>query len=302
MSHGILVPSDGSTLAARVLPYAIFLAQRFDAELTLAQAVELDFPPSPEFSLATGRWERVGHAAAQAAADAEGRLDALREDLARRGLRADATVQAGPPARVLLEEARQRQAALIVMATHGRTGLSHWALGSVAERVLRRSHLPVLLLTPRALDAGPPERLLGRLLVPLDGSALSTSILPVAGALAGRLHAPVTLVRAVGAVEELSPAATDLRRTLAALQHEGPIAPEPASDVVVTIGAPADVIDRCAAESEAGWIALASHGRGDLGGFVLGSVTLAVLRHTDVPLLIVAQPPAGSYRLGQAAA
>lgn len=158
------------------------------------------------------------------------------------------------------------------------------------------------MLTPRALDAGPPERLLRRLLAPLDGSDLSASILPAVGTIAGRLAAAVTLVRAVDALDELEPAAAELRTTLAALQRDGRIAPEPTSEVIVQVGAPADVITRCAAEGEAGWIAMASHGRGGLGGLVLGSIALTVLRQADVPLLVAAQPPAGPYRLGDASA
>lgn len=142
MAHGILVPTDGSVLATRVLPYAALLAREFDAEAAVVQAVELDLTPS--FSFTTGRWEHAGRAVERALADAQARLKAVRDELALQGVRAESLVQPGSPASVVLNEARLRQASLIVMATHGRTGVSRYALGSVAEQVLRQAQVPVV--------------------------------------------------------------------------------------------------------------------------------------------------------------
>lgn len=306
MSHGILVPLDGSPSAARVLPYAELLAERCHAELTLVQAIV----PAPR-----GR-ETTAQALQRAEAEDRERLAALQTELTARGLAVAVTTLEGAPAEVISTVAREQQAALIVMATHGRTGPSRWVMGSVAEHVLRKAHLPILLLAPTALESGGPERLLQRIAVPVDGSPLSERILPVVTELARRLGDPVTLVRAVdpwGApglmtqsaygvymappqTEELLSAA---RPQVAALA-EGLRAGGVAAEEVVVEGPPVEVITGYVTDRGAGWIAMASHGRGEWGGLVLGSTALAVLRQTNLPVLIAATSELSDFRLGEA--
>lgn len=204
------------------------------------------------------------------------------------------------------------------MATHGRSGPSRWALGSVAEHVLRATHLPTLLLTPRSIEAGGPERLRQRALVPLDGSELSERILPYVTTLGGGLRVPLTLLRVVDPVRLSSYAAADPYGAAAALWPEVLQAAQDsaraqlercaatlaaaglAADTLVDVGPATDTIAGVAGRVRAGWIAMASHGRGGLGGLVLGSTALAVLRHTSLPVLLAAAPPPGRYQLGAA--
>src|SRR5581483_4835666 len=100
------------------------------------------------------------------------------------GVRAETAVVGGRAADVVLELAEQPDVRLVVMATHGRSGPSRWLLGSVAEQVVRKAPRPVLLLTPRSLAAGTPDRLQRRLLVATDGSAVSEGVFPAATELA----------------------------------------------------------------------------------------------------------------------
>ena len=106
----------------------------------------------------------------------------------------------GPEADGILEQAKGRRADLIVMTTHGRGPASRFFLGSVADEVMRRSPVPVLLLRPHdppAETAAPPA--VSKVLVPLDGSALAEEVLGPAAVLVRLLGARCTLLRVVKA-------------------------------------------------------------------------------------------------------
>lgn len=319
MPARILVPLDGSAFAEQALPYAALLARRCQAELLLARAV----PPVAVFGAAATYLEAsIGDTWATAVDAAQAHLDRLVAGLAEQGVPAETAIVGGRAAEALLDLARQPAVSLIVMATHGRAGPSRWALGSTAEAVVRRSPRPVLLLTPRALAAGTPERLRRRLLVATDGSATSEAVYPAAAALARCTGAPLSLVQAIAPAaiyarevralfdsthpldlqqEVIAAALEAMRPTVEGWREEGLTA-----DAAVEVGGPTAALARLAARRDAGWLALASHGRGGLSGLVLGSTALAALRTTSLPVLLVsagaveARPAAPALRTGAA--
>jgi universal stress protein A len=126
----ILVPTDFSVASMRALRYAEELARRFAAEIVL---VHVDESLAPSSELAETR-----QAAAQK--ELEGLVALLRE----RGVPAHSVLRSGGPAEEVVATAKVENADLIVMGTHGRTGLAHVVMGSVAESVVRRSACPVL--------------------------------------------------------------------------------------------------------------------------------------------------------------
>jgi nucleotide-binding universal stress UspA family protein len=145
MFQHILVPLDGSPLAAAALLPAQEVATRFDARVTLARVVS---PPhimshasgAAYASLLTGLREIARE-------EAELYLKEEAEKLVREGLRVESTVVDGEPvADVILETAVKLAVDLIVMSTHGRSGVSRWVFGSVADRVLRSATMPILLV------------------------------------------------------------------------------------------------------------------------------------------------------------
>jgi nucleotide-binding universal stress UspA family protein len=293
MANTIIVPLDGSALAAQALPYAEALARATGATLTLAEGVAATRQPG----------ETLGAAEDRACREGEERLGALCAEIAARGLSAETEVALIAPAALLKSLAHEIQASVIVMATHGRSGPSRWAMGSVAEQVMRLTHVPTLLLTPRALAAGDAERLRRRVVVPTDGSELSQRIFPAVKRLARQLGVPLTLVQGIDPVafyaalgeapytanrpdllEEIAAAAKEALDAYATAWREEGIS----VNVRVGIGRPLDVIEQAVTGEAAGWLAMASHGRGGLGGLVLGSTALAVLRGVAVPVLIAA--------------
>lgn len=144
----ILVPVDFSPHSDRAVRYATMLAQRFGAKLGLLHVVEDPF--------VTGAWSaevyvpNVPELLNSVISGAEGRLAILKESAAALAVTADAVVITGRPAHTIVDHATDGGFDLIVMGTHGRTGLSHVVMGSVAERVVQKAHCPVL--TIRAVE------------------------------------------------------------------------------------------------------------------------------------------------------
>lgn len=141
MYKKILVPLDGSELAKIALDRAEKLAKIFDAEIFLFQVVP--FMPiygSPELVTPLIVDEKQKEAV-------EKYLASLAEDLKKRGLRVTSTVKTGQQvAGEIIDFAKEVGADLIVMCTHGRSGISRWVLGSVALKLLTRAETPILLI------------------------------------------------------------------------------------------------------------------------------------------------------------
>ena len=135
----ILVPLDGSTLAETALPPAVGLAREHGARMVLLRAVEAHTVPMGD----------PVQAQVEAVREAEGYVDGVRERVRHTGVASvETSVWYGPPAESIVEAAHYRGADLIVMSSHGRTGLGRLVLGSIAERVLRATRVPILLIRP----------------------------------------------------------------------------------------------------------------------------------------------------------
>jgi nucleotide-binding universal stress UspA family protein len=141
MYKKILVPLDGSDLAKRALVQAEKLAKFFDSEIILFQVVP--FMPiygSPEMVTPLIIDEKQREMA-------ERYLATLAEELKKSGLKASATVRTGQHVAVeIIDFAKEKRVDLIIMNTHGRSGLTRWVLGSVALKLLTRAETPILLL------------------------------------------------------------------------------------------------------------------------------------------------------------
>ncbi len=142
----ILVPLDGSALAERALPTARQLALAFGADVHLFRAWENplyrpDAYPIGISPVAFG--EAIGKST-------EEYLQQAAEEFMREGPRVHSESRCVPAAEGILEAIHKREADLVVMCTHGRSGVSRWVMGSIADRVLRASPIPVLLIRSRA--------------------------------------------------------------------------------------------------------------------------------------------------------
>ena len=137
----VLVPIDFSATADRALAYAIALAQQLQARLTLLHV--LDITPVTMDEMTAGV---VTTYLDDLETDAQHLLQASRERVQRAGLQGESLLVQGTPTQTIIDTAGEQGVDLIIMGTHGRTGLAHVFLGSVAEHVVRQGPCPVLVV------------------------------------------------------------------------------------------------------------------------------------------------------------
>jgi nucleotide-binding universal stress UspA family protein len=148
MYNRVLVPVDGSDVAAAVLPFILGIAGPLDFEVMLLRVSQ---PVSP-IALETARYIEVEDEEALRV-EIEAYLRGLAATLEARGVRVKTLVRRGDPVTEILTAAREERADLIAMTTHGRTGPARVLLGSVAESVLRHADVPVFMLRQTEKEA-----------------------------------------------------------------------------------------------------------------------------------------------------
>lgn len=292
----ILVPLDGSQLAERVLPYADALARATGASLTLMTAIEND--EEGVLDRLPALRERLELGARDQAAQHLERSAAL---LRAWGRTVSTLITSGRPAEEILDTAERLDAAVIAMATHGRSGLQRWLVGSVADKVMRLSHRPTLLVRPLE-DHEPLQPLdLTRLMVPLDGSPLAEQALPIAAEVAHGAGAQLRLVRvepwvtttlaatgeaaALVNVDELeATVAREAEQYLTDVRSRLPVDLSVATTVLR--GFPALQLIEYAEREGIDLTVLSTHGRGGLQRLVLGSTADRLVR-AGLPCLLV---------------
>jgi nucleotide-binding universal stress UspA family protein len=143
----ILVPLDGSELAERVLPQAQALVTEKGAELLLVRAVE----PLTDWEVAEiyANWESIDDVYSHRQTAAERYLEQVQEQLRAASVPSTIVVNEGHPAKMILDTAEAENVDLIVMSTHGRSGLARWVYGSIADKVLHGTTRPLLLIRAR---------------------------------------------------------------------------------------------------------------------------------------------------------
>jgi len=138
----IVMTTDLSDYSLRALPYAVGLAERFKARLKVLCIHE------PVIPVSEVAWTAVNvHLADEPLlAETQRALDRIIDEQVPKGLDVEATALMGNAVENIIQFARENNADLLVMCTHGRTGLSHVLMGSTAEAVVRRAPCPVLTL------------------------------------------------------------------------------------------------------------------------------------------------------------
>lgn len=289
----ILIPLDGSPLAAQTLDRIHWLAAPGTATLILVSAIDnwRYAIPSQEFvmhDLIAGL--RTG--AAEYLAEVSQRFH-------QRGYQVITHVADGEAAQIILDAAQAESADLIAMSTHGRSGLARWTLGSVAERVLHGATVPIFLVR-----AGMPSTThqLQRILLPLDGSTVAEAALPQAQALARANDAQLVLLQVIQRLDERSRsvlfrneatakaffaewragAESYLELMIERLAKEGIRA-----EGRVAVDNPDQAICALAKSDQIDLVIMGTHGRTGLNRWVYGSVASQVLRCAQCPLLLV---------------
>jgi nucleotide-binding universal stress UspA family protein len=275
MIEKILVPTDGSPDSEKALAIAQRIAQAHGAELLLARAAE---PVSSAYSTVH---EGVGAelyatASQEIEAEAQRGLQELDARLSAQGSRTRTVLLRGTAAGALLDCEAREAPDLVVIASHGRGGLARFALGSVADRLVREGHCAVLVVR----RTGPDSNRMERALVMLDGSGLAEEVLPEVEALAGKPITAVRLFRVVADPSDREAALNYLRGVAARLaSHFESV------ETVVDTGEPRRLVARAAEDVDV--VALCTHGRSGFDRLRHGSVAEYVTREVDKPALLV---------------
>ena len=305
MIQHILVPLDGSTLAESVLPAAAALARAFGAGIRLLHIVEAAPPDTIH-----GQPHLTEGDQAQAYLD----------EVARRPLFKDLAVEVhvhrpkeGDVAESVVDHAQEFGVDLVVLSTHGKSGLRGFLFGRIALQALQRGTTPVLLINPTTSAAAPPFTC-RTILVPLDGTPAHEPALPVASWL-GRawkatLHLEIvvptagTLSGHEAAAGVLMPSATRAILDLAergAEEYVERLAQALKADGIsasshVSRGEPASSLVEAAEKVGADLVVMASHARGALDAFWSGSLTPKVVEKLRRPILLVRAAEDGAGR------
>ena len=294
MFKRILLPLDGSELAEITLPYGEELARRLGSELVLVHVRSQE----------RQEYEHIHQVYLDRLAEtvesnfSSGQLTAKKVKVTTR-------VESGEPQESICKLVDDNNVDLIIMTAVGISGLKIGkTLGSVADHVCRTVPIPVMLIRPqKGKQAKKKEQLINRILIPLDGSKLSKLALPIGEELASKLKVSAVLFRMANMVRLFEDDAetgiyidyatlndNEKKRVdaeMAALEKELKKKHIDVSHLVTTGYDAAEDIIEASKKTGADLMVMSTHGRSGLGRFAFGSVAEKILRHGEIPLLLV---------------
>lgn len=312
MFKQILVPLDGSIRAEQALPVAARLARASVGSIVLVRVAKLPLDYGGGFTQAPLLTEQIIETELD---DADNYLKSVATSNTLTGITIKTEAMFGQPLQDILSVAEMRRADLVVICSHGRTGLMRWALGSVAEGLAHQSSVPLLVLREGGLVS--PLSRVDRtrplsVLVPLDGSPFAETALAPAANLVAALAAPnegvLHLIHVItdrgedaeqSAKTYIAGVTERLQQTLEGLNLSVTWSLLRDADVA---GAIVDMAEHGEGKEKAGGfngcdlIAMSTHGRGGLERLMMGSVTERILHSTRLPMLIVRPVRTATYR------
>lgn len=305
MYRRISIPLDGTTESQHALAVAVAIARKCGCPIDLVRVA----PPALYNTELFGAAPLAGVDAESMRRDAEESLRGTAVEVERLGVSARPIVLDGDISAALAEHLQTSDTDLVVMTTHDRGRLEHLLLGSTAESLMRRVHLPMLLVRAGkgapALASAPS---LKRMLIPVDGSPFGEQVMTHAATLADLMGAEITLLTVVqpilvaaAATEIGAPPSVALPTALNMedadrIEIESRVLSQMAASLrdrglkvetaALADGNPARAIVEFARKHEFDLIAMTTHGRGALKRLIAGSVSEEVLRTTPTLMLM----------------
>lgn len=299
MFKRILVPLDGSELSERALAPALKIGELEGSLVMLLRAPVAEVSVIPEVAgFGSYSLRNLTEVIDEARHEAKEYVAQLSQSSAKPNLTVESLVVEGEAAEVILTTAREKQADLIVMSTHGYSGLTRWVMGSVTERIIAHAPCPVLVVRE--------DKPVTRMLIPLDGSELAERAILPGLEIATAFGAEVEFFRAVQPVPQesinelekaehglgtqlqdswLEAASEYLKQQAELAQRRGLKA-----KAVVRTGAAASTLLDYADAMEIDAVAMATHGRSGLQKWLYGSVTEKVLRASHAHTMLIVRP------------
>ena len=287
MFEKILAPMDGSKLAEQVIPHVGELAQAFNSEVILISVCE---PEETESGQACRMYIYT-------------EADILKELTVGSGAKIKTKVVTGKADKTILGYAETQDIDLVVMTSHGRSGIMPWSLGSTVTKVLHKVGVPLIVIRAKeTLTEQDKSGLFHRVLIPLDGSERAEKVLPYVAEIAKKIDSEIILVQVVEAgrhvhsvgginyvrfrdqdVKRMKDKAMDYLRKVST-QFAGTRAKV---SYEVREGNSAQEIIKLANEKGCSLIALSSHGHSGIEAWLVGSVTYKIMQASNRSVLFV---------------
>lgn len=300
MFRHILIPLDGSGLAECAVSCAVAFARAFGARVTLLRVLEKAQNTECLQPIDPLEWSMYKREASTYLAELGSRFEA-------ESIEVDFVVKEGHPAQRIIEAIQEKGIDLMVLSSHGRSGLSGWSAGSVFQKIISRARISIMIV--RAYHWGEenlsaPFRL-SRILVPLDGSKRSEFALPPAATLAHSHNAELILAHVVNMPEmprwtQLTQEDAELVNRLVERNREEmgkhfetvlPRLPVEARTLVETSDDAALRIHELVREQKADLVVLSAHGYSGKSRWTFGSIAQTFIAYGGTPLLLVQDFP-----------
>jgi len=301
MFSRILLPMDHSSLAECVLPHTVAVTRAFESQVTLLHVLDVGNRASWRRAVDPLNWQIRK-------AEAETYLNDLTLRLQKAGLPTEKRIQEGQAAEQVVEFARNNDFHLIILSSHGQSGLSGWNVSSVVQKIILRAHTSMMIVRayqPASTDVtGLRYR---RLLLPMDGSQRAECVLPVASALA-RAHVariflahviqrPAMPRRTLPTREDVELADRIVERNRAeATRYLDELQSRLSGKVEVRMlvsDQAAMALHELADQEKIDLILLSAHGYSAVTRWPYGSVVSSFITYGTAPLLIVQDVPQG---------
>ncbi|MEJ2208092.1 MAG: universal stress protein [Anaerolineae bacterium] len=299
MFDHLIVPLDGSSLAECVLPHAVALARPFDSRITLLRAVR-----GPTAGGASKATDPLGWQMRRA--EARAYLDEMVARLKEVGVEADREVLEGEAAEQVVQFSRDEGADLIILSSHGRSGLSQWNVSSVVQKVILRAFVPVMIVRAyQPVTSDLAGLVYKHVLVPLDGSQRAEFTLPLATTLAAYHECPLLLAHVVSKPEvpRRAPLTEEEARLVEQLTESNRRKGEEyleelrarldteVETVLRVSENPAEALHQLVEERDVDLVLLTAHGYSARKKWPYGGVALNFIAYGTTPLLILQDLP-----------
>ena len=288
MFDRILVPLDGSIIAEQVFPAVSELATGFNPEIHIVGVCE------------TGDIDETRPYQAYL----DNKLEQIKSKLAGSKASVKLALLSGKPAEKILKYAEVEKIELVIMSSHGRSGIMPWSLGSTVNKVINKAGIPLIVV--RSKEIPDDTRLFSRIVVPMDGSDKSTGVLPFIKAIAAKIPTHIYIIRVIeggrhihtiGGLDyirfedrDIASAQNNAKKYLQniCLELAGSTA-EVSCDV--RTGDAAKEIIRYANENEGSLIIMSSHGHSSVETWVMGSVTSKITEVSQQSIWLIPPHP-----------
>ncbi len=302
MLNKVLVPLDGSTLATCVISHLVAITRATETQITLLRVTEMNNDQPGRINPVEWHISKV---------EAQTYLDEIAEHLGQFvENKPDTQVLQGPAAERIIEYAQKHNYDLIVLSTHGQSGLTGWNVSSVAQKVVSRAGLSILLVPAYRSDANFQEGdwdavHYQRILAPLDGSQRAECVLPIAAALAQQYQAELLLAHVVARPEMIQrmPLTSEdtalgdqiVERNQAQAtkyfeQLQNRLSPEPRTRVLVSEHVTSE-LHKLVEQEKVDLVLVSAHGNSGQNQWPYGNVVTSFITYSAIPLLILQDLP-----------